>query len=151
MLYGLLHNPALISALVAWAIAQGAKAPVEYLRTRTWDWSLYLRAGGMPSSHTALVVAVAHGIGLTEGFGSAAFALALVVAMIVVYDATGVRRQAGLHAEVINALLRDLVAGHPLKQEELIELLGHSPLEALVGGLLGLCVAQLLAPQLPAA
>jgi len=147
---GMLHNPALVSALVAWAIAQGSKAPIEYLRTRNWDWSLYLRAGGMPSSHTALVVAVAHGIGLTEGFTSAAFALAFVVAMIVVYDATGVRRQAGLHAEVINALVRDLVAGHPLKQEKLIELLGHSPLEALIGGILGLCVAQLVAPRVAA-
>lgn len=151
MIGELLHNPALLSALTAWAIAQGAKAPVEYLRTRRWDWSLYLRAGGMPSSHTALVVAVAHAIGLTEGFASAPFALAFVVAMIVVYDATGVRRQAGLHAEVINALLRDLVAGHPLKQANLIELLGHSPFEALVGGILGLVVAQLMAPWLAAA
>jgi uncharacterized protein len=147
---GMLHSPALVCALVAWAIAQGVKAPVEYLRTRRWDWSLYLRAGGMPSSHTALVVAVAHAIALTEGFNSATFALAFVVAMIVVYDATGVRRQAGLHAEVINALLRDLVAGHPLKQAELMELLGHSPLEALVGGVLGLVVAQVLAPGLTA-
>jgi hypothetical protein len=144
----MLHNPALVSALVAWAIAQGSKSPIEYLRTRRWDWSLYLRAGGMPSSHTALVVAVAHAIGLTAGFDSAPFALASVVAMIVVYDATGVRRQAGLHAEVINALVRDLVAGHPLKQAKLIELLGHSPVEALVGGVLGLIVAQLLAPRL---
>lgn len=150
MLEGMLHNPALISALVAWAIAQGSKAPIEYLRTRRWDWSLYLRAGGMPSSHTALVVAVAHAIGLTAGFSSAPFALAFVVAMIVVYDATGVRRQAGLHAEVINALLRDLVAGHPLKQATLIELLGHSPLEALVGGVLGLVVAQVVAPWVAA-
>ncbi len=148
MLEAALHNPALISAMVAWGIAQGSKAPIEYLRSRRWDWSLYLRAGGMPSSHTALVVAVTHAIGLTEGFDSAPFALALVVAMIVVYDATGVRRQAGLHAEVINALVRDLVAGHPLKQATLVELLGHSPLEALAGGLLGLIVAQLLAPWL---
>jgi hypothetical protein len=150
MFEGMLRNPALVCALVAWAIAQGSKSPVEYLRTRHWDWSLYLRAGGMPSSHTALVVAVTHAIGLTEGFDSAPFALAFVVAMIVVYDATGVRRQAGLHAEVINALVRDLVAGHPLKQAKLIELLGHSPLEALAGGLLGLIVAQLLAPWLAA-
>ena len=148
MLEAALHNPALVSAMVAWGIAQGSKAPIEYLRNRRWDWSLYLRAGGMPSSHTALVVAVAHAIGLTAGFDSAPFALAFVVAMIVVYDATGVRRQAGLHAEVINALLRDLVAGHPLKQAKLIELLGHSPLEALAGGVLGLIVAQLVAPWL---
>jgi acid phosphatase family membrane protein YuiD len=148
MFEALLRNPALISALVAWAIAQGSKAPIEYARTRSWDWTLYLRAGGMPSSHTALIVAVTHAIGLTEGFASAPFALAFVVAMIVVYDATGVRRQAGLHAEMINALVRDLVAGHPLKQAKLIELLGHSPAEAIAGGILGLIVAQLLAPWL---
>ncbi len=145
-----IHNQALIAALTAWALAQVAKLPIEYALTRRWNWSLLLRAGGMPSSHSALVTAAAHGIGLTTGFDAPAFALAVVVAMVVIYDATGIRRQAGRHAEIINAMVRDLVEGHPLRQEQLREVLGHSPLEALVGALLGIVVAQLLHWLLPA-
>jgi len=72
------------------------------------------------------------------------FALSLAVAIIVIYDATGIRRQAGQHAEIINAMIRDLAHGHPLKQQQLREVLGHTPLEALAGALLGLAVAQLI-------
>lgn len=139
-----IHNQALIAALTAWALAQVAKLPIEYALTRRWNWSLLLRAGGMPSSHSALVTGAAHGIGLTVGFDGPLFALAVIVAMVVIYDATGIRRQAGRHAEIINAIVRDLVEGHPLRQEQLREVLGHSPLEALVGALLGIVVAQLL-------
>jgi hypothetical protein len=97
----------------------------------------------MPSSHSALVVGVAHGIGLSIGFDSALFALAFAVCMVVIYDATGIRRQAGKHAERINAMISDLAAGQPLKQEQLAEVLGHTPAEALGGIILGLLVAQL--------
>jgi acid phosphatase family membrane protein YuiD len=137
-----LNNTVLISGLFAWAIAQIVKLPLEYIRKRHWDWSLLLRAGGMPSSHSALVTAVAHGIGLTEGFASPVFGLAVAMAMIVIYDATGIRRQAGLHAEIINALVQDLFEGHALRQEQLREVLGHSPMEAFVGMVLGLVIAQ---------
>jgi len=137
------HNPALIGALIAWTIAQVAKVPLEYLRTRRWNWVLLFRAGGMPSSHSALVTAVAHGVGLRAGFDSALFAVSATLAVVVVYDATGIRRQAGKHAALINAMIQDLASGHPLKQEELREVLGHTPLEALGGVLLGLVVAQL--------
>ncbi len=141
----LLSNTVLIAALIAWSIAQVIKLPLHYLLKHEWDWSLLMSAGGMPSSHSALVVAVTHAIGLTQGFGSPLFALAIVVAMIVLYDATGVRRQAGEHARVINAIVSDLVAGHPLKEEQLKELLGHTPGEVLAGATLGLVVAQITA------
>ena len=140
-----LSNTALIAALIAWSIAQMIKLPLHFLLKKEWDWSLLMSAGGMPSSHSALVVAVTHAIGLTQGFGSPLFALAVVVAMIVLYDATGVRRQAGEHARVINAIVSDLVAGHPLKEEQLKELLGHTPGEVLAGATLGLVVAQITA------
>jgi acid phosphatase family membrane protein YuiD len=104
----------------------------------------------MPSSHSALITAGAHGVGLTVGFDSPLFALGVVIAMIVIYDATGVRRQAGRHAEVINTIIRNLFEGHQLSQEQLREVLGHSPIEALVGLLLGLTVAQILVPALTA-
>ncbi len=136
-------NRVLIATLAAWSIAQIIKVPLEYLQTRRWNWSLLLRAGGMPSSHSALVAALAHSIGLRVGFDSAVFALAFALAMIVIYDATGIRRQAGKHAEIINTMIQDLVEGHPLREEQLREVLGHTPLEALAGTLLGILVAQL--------
>jgi acid phosphatase family membrane protein YuiD len=137
------NNQALIGALIGWTIAQTIKVPLEYLRTKRWNWALLFRTGGMPSSHTALVAGVAHGIGLRDGFDSTVFAIAAVLAIVVIYDATGIRRQAGKHAALINAMIQDLASGHPLKQELLKEVLGHTPLEALGGLLLGLASAQL--------
>ena len=137
-LTGILRNPVLIGALIAWSLSQGSNLPIEYLRFRRWNWSLLLSTGGMPSSPTTLVTAIAHGTGMVQGFDSPAFAIAVALAMVVMYDATGIRRQAGLHAEMINAMVQDLMEGHPLKQEKLAEVLGHSPAEAFVGLILGL-------------
>jgi hypothetical protein len=135
-------NPVLWSGLLAWAIAQILKVPLEYIRTHAWHWNLLLEAGGMPSSHSAIIVGVTHGIGLFSGFNTPLYALGFVVSAIVVYDATGIRRQAGLHAELLNIMIRDLRTGHPLKNQQVREVLGHTPLEAVAGVLLGLVVAQ---------
>ena len=143
-LLGIFANPVLISGLIAWGIAQTIKVLLDYYTSKRWNWTLLLHAGGMPSSHSALVAAVAHAIGLYVGFETPLFALSLAVAIIMIYDATGIRRQAGQHAEIINAMVRDLAHGHPLKQQQLREVLGHTPLEALAGALLGLAVAQLI-------
>jgi uncharacterized protein len=137
-------NRILIAGLIGWSVAQIVKVPLDYLANRRWDWALLLRAGGMPSSHSALVAGVAHSTGLFMGFDSPIFALAFVIAMIVIYDATGIRRQAGKHAEIINAMIRDLTHGHPLREEQLREVLGHTPLEAIGGTILGLITAQLV-------
>jgi acid phosphatase family membrane protein YuiD len=146
-LLGIFRNPPLIAALSAWALAQVLKMPVHFAQTRIWDWSLLLRAGGMPSSHSALVTATAHGIGLSVGFDTPIFALAAAVAMIVIYDATGIRRESGKQAAIINAIVQDILEGHPLRsQEKLREVLGHSPMEALVGSILGVVIAQFLVP-----
>ena len=142
----LIQNSVLAAALSAWLLAQIFKLPLQYLREGEWDWTVLVRPGGMPSSHSALITAGAHGVGLTVGFDSPIFALGVVIAMIVIYDATGVRRQAGRHAEIINRMIRDLFEGHQLSQEQLREVLGHSPVEALVGLLLGLSVAQIIVP-----
>jgi len=139
----LFSNYALIAGLVAWGIAQVVKVPLEYLQTRTWNWVLLLRAGGMPSSHSALVTGISYATGLFSGFDQPVFALSVALAMVVVYDATGIRRQAGKHASLINAMIEDLASGHPLKEEQLREVLGHTPLEALGGVVLGLVIAQL--------
>jgi acid phosphatase family membrane protein YuiD len=140
--HSLLSNHILIPTLIAWSLAQTVKVPLEYLRTRRWNWVLLFSVGGMPSSHSALVAATAHAVGLHVGFDSPLFALAVVVAIVVIYDATGIRRQAGKHAEIINTMINDLAMGHPLKGEQLLEVLGHTPIQVLAGTLLGLAIAQ---------
>ena len=140
-LAGLLENKVLIGALVAWLIAQGLKPPLEYLRTSKWRWSAMLSAGGMPSSHSALLVGATLSIGLFVGFDTPLFALAVAISMIVVYDAAGVRRQAGMHAERINVMVDELLHGHMWSEKDLREVLGHSPLEVVGGVLLGIVVA----------
>lgn len=142
--FGILSNPVLIAGFTSWVLAQLIKVPWNYLSTGKWDWVLLLRAGSMPSSHSALVASVAHASGLFVGFASPLFALALTLAVIVIYDATGIRRQAGKHAEIINRIVRDTVKGKRTKEKQLKEVLGHTPLEALAGTLLGIVVAQLI-------
>ena len=137
-------NIVLIACFISWFIAQVTKIPLEYVRTGRWNWALIFSAGGMPSSHSALVSSVAYGVGLSIGFDHPVFALAFALAVIVIYDATGIRRQAGKHAAVINAIIEDLAAGHPLKEEQLREVLGHTPLQAIIGTILGFLIMQLL-------
>jgi acid phosphatase family membrane protein YuiD len=138
---GILQNHVLLTAIAGWFIAQLLKVPVNYLRERKWNWALFFAAGGMPSSHSALVTSTAMGAGLNYGFNSPIFAVAVALAMIVVYDATGVRRQAGMQAQTINILVQELLQGHPISEQHLREALGHTPLEAMGGVLIGLVTA----------
>lgn len=133
----------LLPALFAWLLAQTIKVPIELIKTKKINWVLLLRPGGMPSSHSALVAGLAHSTGLYYGFWSPFFGISIVLAMIVIYDATGIRRQAGKHAKIINKMITDLASGHPLKEEQLREVLGHTPMEAIAGTLLGIIIAQL--------
>lgn len=137
----ILDSPMLWTAIIAWFLAQALKIPIEYILYRRWDWARFFGAGGMPSSHSALVTSAAAAAGLYQGFDSTIFALAVVIAMVVVYDASGVRRQAGIQAQRINVLVAELLKGHPLSQEQLREVIGHTPLETVGGVLLGLLVA----------
>lgn len=138
------QNQVLISALSAWGIAQLIKLPLEYFFSKRWNWALLISVGGMPSSHSALVTATSFAVGLHAGFESPIFALATALAMVVIYDATGIRRQAGIHAQTINLLVDELLQGHLAPEKQLREVLGHTPLEALGGVVLGLIVPILL-------
>jgi acid phosphatase family membrane protein YuiD len=136
-------NRVLLAGFVAWTLAQLIKLPLNYALRREWDWSLLIAAGGMPSSHSALVTGVSIAVGLQEGWDSPLFAIAGIVAMIVIYDATGVRRHAGDHARVLNLMIDELLTGHPLAEKELKEVLGHTPREVIGGILLGILMAYL--------
>jgi len=140
----LFSNQCLMAAAVAWTLAQIIKLPLEYVLHHEWNWHLLISAGGMPSSHSAMVTGVTTAIGLTQGFNSPIFAMAAVLAMVVIYDATGVRRHAGDHARVLNLMIDELLTGHPLAEKELKEVLGHTPREVLAGIALGIIVAILV-------
>ena len=137
----ILQNKALIAGLVAWLLAQIIKIPLDYLSSRRWNWALLLTTGGMPSSHSSLMTATVFAIGLYHGFDSPVFAMGIAITMIVTYDAAGVRRQAGIHAQRINVLFDELLHGHIFREKDLREVLGHTPLEVMGGILLGLIVA----------
>ena len=143
-LAALLDNKVLIAVLAGWLIAQALKIPTEYFRSRRWMWAMFFAAGGMPSSHSALIMSCTTAIGLKEGFNSPLFALAWVISMIVIYDATGVRRQAGDQARILNLMIDELFTGHPLAEKELQERLGHTPRQVLAGIALGIVVAALV-------
>ena len=141
---GLFQNRVLISCLSTWLLAQALKIPIEYILKHRWNWAVLFSMGGMPSSHSALVVSTALSIGIYFGFNNPLFALAVVVAMVVVYDATGIRRQAGLHARKINIMIDELLAGHPISDVQLKEVLGHSPREVVGGFILGIIIPLLI-------
>jgi len=137
-------NPVGVSTMLGWFLGQLLKAPIEYLRHKRWNWTLLLSAGGMPSSHSSLMTAVTTSIGLNAGWDSPIFALALAITGIVVYDATGVRRQAGFHAERINQIARELLHLKRLEESQisyLREIIGHTPGEAVAGVFLGALIA----------
>ena len=143
-LVALVSNKPLVAAAIAWSLAQIIKLPLEYLLHHEWNWHLLISAGGMPSSHSALVTGVAISIGLTQGFESPIFAVAIVMALIVIYDATGVRRHAGDQARVLNLMIDELFTGHPLAEKELKEVLGHTPREVVAGIALGIIISILV-------
>lgn len=139
---GILHNHVLFVALIGWFLAQTLKIPIYYLVEKKWDWHRFHGSGGMPSSHTSMVVSASIMMGALHGFDSPLFAASLVFSSVVMYDATGVRRETGRQAEVINRILQDvLINGRPISDVELKELVGHKPIEVAAGALLGVLIA----------
>lgn len=135
------QNVVLASALTAWLSAQILKTLFNFLKYRQFDAERLIGAGGMPSSHTALVVGLAVSLWLKEGLNSSVFAIAVVLAGIVMYDAAGVRRAAGKHAKIINKLVRHTRAEQTVRNIKLKELLGHHPIEVIAGAVLGVLIA----------
>lgn len=134
-------SPILFLAVAAWAIAQGLKMLISVIVYRKVDWSYLLTGGGMPSSHSALVCACASGIGMTAGFDQPVFALAVVVAFVVMYDAANVRKETGEQAKILNYIMQNWNEYKPeLFAEELKELIGHTPLQVAAGAVLGVIV-----------
>jgi uncharacterized protein len=133
----LFANDFLASCVLAWAIAQFSKPLIHYVYTRRFDLRYLLSPGGMPSSHSAVVVALATRVGIATGLSSVEFALAAIFAAVVMYDAAGVRRAVSLQARVLNRMLTEMMEAQRFNESRLRELIGHTPFEVFVGALLG--------------
>lgn len=134
-------NGPLKCSLLSWAVAQLFKVLINLWLNKKLDWRRCFGMGGMPSSHTALVISLVISIGVHEGVQSSMFAIALAVAAVVIYDALGVRRETGRQSQVLNQIITEmLVEGKPITEQQLKELVGHTPLEVLGGLIVGITV-----------
>lgn len=127
--------------LIAWFIAQSLKVLLGVVGEKRFNFKWFVGTGGMPSSHAAAVSALATSVGIHVGFSSPLFALALLFAIVVLFDAQGVRRASGRQAEVLNKILEDIYWKKRIKEDRLKELLGHTPIEVLTGTALGILIA----------
>jgi len=134
----------LLAPLVAWAIAQAAKVILTSWRQRRLNLRVLAETGGMPSSHAAIVMGMTTAVGKYAGVSSAPFAIALIFSFVVMYDAAGLRRAAGRQAAILNRLVEDLVHMRGMQEQKLRELLGHTPVEVVVGAVLGIGVGLIL-------
>ena len=141
----LIHNKLLMAAICGWASAQILKTLIDLLITKEFTAERLFGSGGMPSSHSATVCALATSAAITTGINSSIFAVSAVMAIIVMYDARGVRRETGNQAKVLNEFI-DLFKknGSEISNDDrLKEFVGHSPLQVLCGAILGICFALL--------
>ena len=146
ILVSLAENPVFLSALTSWFVAQLLKVVIVILRsrrrsTREIAATLMWRTGGMPSSHSSLVAALATSVAFSEGLDSSLFIVTLALALIVIRDSLGVRRSSGLQARSLNLLGREVSGRLGIEYRPVKEIQGHAPLEVLVGALLGLFIA----------
>jgi acid phosphatase family membrane protein YuiD len=139
-------NRILDIVLVALIVAQVLKVLFGFIRERKFNFRYFLDMGSMPSSHTASVVSLTTAVGLKEGLNSTLFAISIVFAIVVMYDATGIRQAAGKQAALLNKIVENIrkKEGYSLIEENLRELLGHTKMEVLVGALIGAGIAFLM-------
>lgn len=131
-------NKIIVAILISWLVAQILKVILVLITSKTIDFSRLIGSGGMPSSHSSLVSTLVIMTARVEGISSVSFAIAFALAIIVMYDACNVRKEAGEHARIINILIEEWVEKENLKMDKnLKELLGHTPFEIIIGAILG--------------
>ena len=136
----MLGNQVLVSAVVGWTVAQVLKTLIDFALNKSFNAERLVGSGGMPSSHSAIVTGLATLIGKYEGVDTPIFALALIVAFVVMYDACGVRRAAGKQAALLNKIVETPGLSGVQVSERLVEVLGHTPTQVIVGALIGVIV-----------
>jgi hypothetical protein len=133
----------LLATSLAWFVAQGIKVLLYWQRYRKFNFRLFVGTGGMPSSHSAFVCSLATAIGMETGWTSPVFMLSLGMALVIMSDAAGVRRAAGQQAKILNEIMDDLNRSKPVPHTRLKELLGHTPVQVIVGAGIGIVTALL--------
>ena len=138
------QNQVLWITIISWIVAQSIKVGLGVLRQRKFDFRWFVGPGGIPSSHASGASALATIIGLKYGFDTVSFALAVAFAIVVMFDAQNVRRAAGKQAEILNKMMDDIYWQGRIKDTQLRELLGHTPVEVFLGMILGILIAIIL-------
>lgn len=137
----LFFNKILWASVFSWFVAQLLKVIIVLLQEKRFDFSRMVGSGGMPSSHASFVTTLAVMVGLDKGFDGAAFAICFVLALVVMYDASGVRRAAGKQATILNQIVEHWEENAKIQGERLKELIGHTPFEVIAGAFLGILIA----------
>jgi len=134
-------NQVLITTLIAWVVAQSIKVTLGVIREKRFNFKWFIGTGGMPSSHVSGMMALATSVGFVCGFSSYQFAIALVMALIVMFDAQGVRRSAGRQAIILNMILDEIYWKKKIEEKKLKEFLGHTPVEVFAGAAIGILIS----------
>ena len=140
----ILKNDILCATFLSWLIAQILKVVITLILDKRLDFYRFVGTGGMPSSHSSLVMCLSTAIGLKCGWDSTQYAIALSFAIIIMYDASGVRRSVGKQAMILNQIIEDRQNHRPIGEEKLKELIGHTPVEVIAGAILGILVANII-------
>lgn len=140
----LFQKKVFISALLGWLVAQSIKIIINSVKEKRFDFKWVIGTGGMPSAHSAGVMALATAVGIQEGFNSTIFIVILIVALVIAFDAQGVRRATGRQAEILNKILDDIYWRRKIQEDRLKELIGHTPFEVIVGSVVGIVIAILI-------
>ncbi len=143
MFYEIFTNKVVIVPICSWAIAQLLKVIVILIQKKRLDLRYLVISGGMPSSHSAFVSALATSVALIQGLGSVAFGISAIFALVVIYDAAGVRRSVGQQSVVLNRIIRELRLRRPLTElgRDFKEFVGHTQFQVIIGALLGIVIA----------
>ena len=138
------QNKVFLATLLGWVTAQTIKIVINSVKERKFNFRWLFSTGGMPSAHSSGVMALATAVGLQQGFDSAIFIVTFVIAVVIAFDAQGVRRSTGQQAEILNKIMDDIYWRRKIQEDRLKELIGHTPFEVFVGSLIGIIIAALV-------
>lgn len=138
------QNKVFLATLLGWVTAQSIKIAINSIKEKRFNFRWVIGTGGMPSAHSSGVMSLATAVGIQQGFDSAIFIITLVFAVVIAFDAQGVRRSTGQQAEILNKIMDDIYWRRKIQEDRLKELIGHTPFEVFVGSLIGIIIATLV-------
>jgi uncharacterized protein len=143
-IFSVFQNRVFLATMIAWVCAQTIKIVINIVKGNRFNFKWLVSTGGMPSAHSAGVMSLASAVGIQEGFNSTVFIATLIFALVIAFDAQGVRRATGQQAEILNKMMDDIYLGRKIHEDRLKELIGHTPFEVLVGSMIGIVIAVLV-------